>query len=177
MGNETIQDTSFFNEKREKQGKNRKNRGMNTKKPGKNSEKTENYKKYRNKILTRFREMLKTETSFRQDFGKPQKRKRKQKRGLLECHETTIREQKRCIVPPLGETLRWSSSCSGQSKGWVGVERLFPVRPVANEGFFIEEYTCSTTGLVCAHDCFSSIWLSVYSLAVTHPSINTFLAL
>ena len=32
--------------------------------------KTENYKKYRNKILTRFREMVKTETSFWQDFGK-----------------------------------------------------------------------------------------------------------
>ena len=39
-------------------------------KTGKNREKTENYKKYRNKILTRFREMLKTETSFRRDFGK-----------------------------------------------------------------------------------------------------------
>ena len=34
MGNETIQDTSFFNEKREKQGKKLKNRRKNTKKQG-----------------------------------------------------------------------------------------------------------------------------------------------
>ena len=62
-----------FNEKLEKQGKNWKNRGKNAKKQektGKNRKKTENYKKYRNKILTRFWEMLKTETSFWQDFGK-----------------------------------------------------------------------------------------------------------
>ena len=38
---------NFSTRKREKQGK-----------------KLENYKKYKNKILTRFREMLKTETSF-----------------------------------------------------------------------------------------------------------------
>ena len=49
-GKDTIQDTSFFNENREKQGKNWKNRGKNTKKQEKNREKTENYKKYRNKI-------------------------------------------------------------------------------------------------------------------------------
>ena len=72
MGNETIQDTSLFNEKREKQGKNRKNRGKNTTKKNrkKTEKKTENYKKYRNKILTRSWEMLKKESSFRRDFGK-----------------------------------------------------------------------------------------------------------
>jgi hypothetical protein len=48
--------------------------------------------------LTRFWEMLKTETSFWRDFGKCWKRKREQKRGLLESHETTIREQKRCYI-------------------------------------------------------------------------------
>ena len=76
MGYKTIQETSFFNEKQEKQGKNRKNWGKNTKKNTKKQEKTENYKKYRNetgqdfgktrfqrdKISTRFRKMLKTET-------------------------------------------------------------------------------------------------------------------
>ena len=47
-----------------------KNRGKNTKKQEKEQEKTENYKKYRNEILMRFREMLKTETSFQRDVGK-----------------------------------------------------------------------------------------------------------
>ena len=59
--------------------------------------KKENYKKYRNKILTRFQEMVKTETSFWQDFGKCWKQKREQKQGLLECHETMIWEQKQGI--------------------------------------------------------------------------------
>ena len=58
-GNKTGRKTG---EKKEKTGKNRKKQ----EKTGK----TENYKKYRNKILTRFREMVKTETSFWQDFGK-----------------------------------------------------------------------------------------------------------
>ena len=74
MGNETIQDASFFNKKQEKQGKNWKNREKKTKKQEKQEkkkqEKTEDYKKYRNEISTKFREMLKTETSFGRDFGK-----------------------------------------------------------------------------------------------------------
>ena len=53
--------------KLEKQGKIHKKSGKNRKK---NKKKTENYKKYRNEISTRFQEMLKTETSFRRDFGK-----------------------------------------------------------------------------------------------------------
>ena len=57
----TRQDTSFLNKKQEKQGKNRENRGGNTKR---NRKKTDNRKKYRNKILTRFWKMLKTETRF-----------------------------------------------------------------------------------------------------------------
>ena len=71
MGNKTIQHTSLFNEKREKQGKTGKTREK-TLKTGrkKNRKELENYKKYRNQILMRFREMLKTETSFQQDFGK-----------------------------------------------------------------------------------------------------------
>ena len=61
----------FSTKKREIGGKNWKNRRKNTKKKtGKNRNKTENYKKYKNNISTRFREMLKTETSFRRDFGK-----------------------------------------------------------------------------------------------------------
>ena len=45
MGNETIQNTSFFNEKQEKHGKNWKNRGENTKKQEeKKQEKTEEKK-------------------------------------------------------------------------------------------------------------------------------------
>ena len=70
----------FYTKKREKQGKNWKNRGKNTKKleknrkkntkkTGKNRKKIENYKKYRNKFLTRFREMLKTETSSETSSG------------------------------------------------------------------------------------------------------------
>ena len=96
MGNETIQDTSFFNDKREKQGKNWKNRGKITKKQektGKNRKLQEIQKHHLdevpengNEFSARFREMLKT----------------KRKRCLPECHETTIREQKRCIVPTLG---------------------------------------------------------------------------
>ena len=35
------------------------------------------------------------ETIFGRDFEKCLKRKRERKRGLLECHKTTIREQKR----------------------------------------------------------------------------------
>ena len=66
MGNQTIQDTSIFKNNE----KNREKTGNQGKKTLKNRKKTENYKKYRNKILTRFREMLKTETSFRRDFGK-----------------------------------------------------------------------------------------------------------
>ena len=92
----------FSTKKQEKQGKKWKTGEKNTEQQEKTGTKTEIYKKYRNKISTRFLEMLKTETSFRRDFGKCWKRKREQKQGLLECHETTIREQKRCIVPPLG---------------------------------------------------------------------------
>ena len=75
MGNKTIQETSFFNKKREKQGKNRKNRGKNTKKQekiGKNRKLQEIQKQDFDKVpgnaengnefSTRFREMLKTET-------------------------------------------------------------------------------------------------------------------
>ena len=94
----------IFQQKNEK--KNRKNTEENAKKRKNTQEKTENYKKYRNMILTRFRDMLKTETRFRQDLEKCWKRKREQKKGLLECHETTIREQKRGLgaglVPPSG---------------------------------------------------------------------------
>ena len=43
--------------------------------------------------------------------------------------------------------MRWSNSRSGQAKGLVGVKRLFPVCPVAIEGLYMEEYTCSTTCL------------------------------
>ena len=52
----------------EKQGE--KNKKKTGKKTGKTGKKTEKYKKYRNKILTKFWEMLKTETSFWRDFGK-----------------------------------------------------------------------------------------------------------
>ena len=71
MGNETVQDTSFFNKKTIKTGKKTGKQGKKNSKTGKTDEKNpESYKKYRNKILTRFGEMLKTETSFRRDFGK-----------------------------------------------------------------------------------------------------------
>ena len=72
MGNETIQDTSFFNDKREKEGKNWKNRGKITKKQektGKNRKLQEIQKHHLdevpengNEFSARFREMLKTET-------------------------------------------------------------------------------------------------------------------
>ena len=84
-GNDTIQGTSFYtkNEKnREKTGKtggktlkNRKKKTWKkqekTLKNWKKQEKkkTENYKKYRNEFLTRFREMLKTETSLETSSG------------------------------------------------------------------------------------------------------------
>ena len=78
MENETRRKTPFFNKKTRKTRKNRNNKGKNTKKQEKKCFKKnlENYKKYRNetrqdfgetrfprdKILNRFREMLKTET-------------------------------------------------------------------------------------------------------------------
>ena len=75
MGNETIQDKSFFNKKREKQGKKLKNRGKNRKKQtktGKNRKLQEIQKQYfdevpgnaenGNEFSARFREVLKTET-------------------------------------------------------------------------------------------------------------------
>ena len=82
MGNETIQDTSFFNEKQEKQGKNWKNRGINTKKQEKKQEKTGKNRKLQEiqkgdfdevpgnaengkEFSARFREMLETETETR----------------------------------------------------------------------------------------------------------------
>ena len=92
MGNKTRQDTSFSNKKQEKMEK------QGEKHLKKTQEKKNNkYKKDRNEILTKFWEMLKTETSFQQDFGKCWKRKREQKQGLLKCHETTIQEQKQGI--------------------------------------------------------------------------------
>ena len=48
--------------------------------------------------------MLKTETRFRQNFGKGWKRKQEQKQGLLECHETAIQEQKRGLGAGLART-------------------------------------------------------------------------
>ena len=61
----------IFQRKTRKTGKKQEKQGGKTLKTGKkNREKPENYKKYRNEISTRFREMLKTETSFRRDFGK-----------------------------------------------------------------------------------------------------------
>ena len=72
MGYKTIQETSFFNDKREKQGKNWKNRGKITKKQektGKNRKLQEIQKHHLdevpengNEFSARFREMLKTET-------------------------------------------------------------------------------------------------------------------
>jgi len=69
MGYKTIQETSFFNDKREKQGKNWKNRGKITKKQEKNRKLQEIQKHHLdevpengNEFSARFREMLKTET-------------------------------------------------------------------------------------------------------------------
>ena len=72
MGYKTIQETSFFNDKREKQGKNWKTRGKITKqqeKTGQNSKLQEIQKHHLdevpengNEFSARFREMLKTET-------------------------------------------------------------------------------------------------------------------
>ena len=73
MGNVTRRETSFFNKKQEKLGENRKNRGKNTKKLERKKRKIQKIQKQDfneisgnaengNKILTRFREMLKTET-------------------------------------------------------------------------------------------------------------------
>ena len=59
---------NFSTKKREK--KQEKYRGKRKKKRKNTQEKTENYKKYRNMILTRFRDMLKTETRFQQDLEK-----------------------------------------------------------------------------------------------------------
>ena len=57
--------------------------------------------------------------------------------------------------------------------GWVGVERLFPVSLVANEGLYIEEYTCSTTRLCIlqfTHDRFRAFGKRVFPGG--HPSKN-----
>ena len=39
------------------------------------------------------------------------------------------------------------NEAKAKAKGWVGVDRLFLVSPVANEGLYIGEYTCSTSRL------------------------------
>ena len=57
MGNETRRESSFFNKKQEKRGKT----GGKHQKSG---EKKENYKKYKNKILARYWEMLKKKQDF-----------------------------------------------------------------------------------------------------------------
>ena len=160
MGNETIQDTSFFNEKREKQGGKTGKQGKNTikqeKTGGKKGEKkTENYKKYRNKILTRFREMLKTETSFRWDFGKCWKRKRK--RGLLQCHKTTIQEQKRCIVPPY-TALRIFNSCSDYQNQKVHLGPTLPLCKVWGPKHFLSKVWGLTQTLVKCESSSSVVW-------------------
>ena len=76
-GNDTIQDTSFFNTKQEKQGKNLKNRGKNTKKQektgkktGKTGEKTLKNRKIQEKTGTKQKITRNTETSFQQGSGK-----------------------------------------------------------------------------------------------------------
>ena len=35
----------------------------------------------------------------------------------------------------------------GSGQGWDGIKRFLRVRPVANEGLYIEEYRCSTIHL------------------------------
>ena len=84
----------IFQQKQEKQGKNRKNRGGKHKK---NRRKNTNKQGGKKQKVTR-----NTETRFWRGFGKCWKWKREQKQGLLECHKTTIREQKWCIGAGLG---------------------------------------------------------------------------
>ena len=69
---------------------------------------------------------------------------------------------------------------------WLGWIRLRELPDLHEQDFWscsenkVEEYTCSTSRLCIlqfTHDRFSSIWLNMCSLAVTHPSTNTFPAL
>ena len=119
MGNETIQDTSFFNDKREKQGKNWKNRGKITKKQektGKNRKLQEIQKHHLdevpengNEFSARFREMLKTETETMSS---------RMSRNDDSRAKTMYRPNPRLTSP------RFSEPCSGPAVGGLAVWRV-----------------------------------------------------
>ena len=84
MRNKTRRETSFFNNKREKQGNTGKNRGQNTKKLWKTGEKNPGkLQKIKKQDFDKISENAENGKEILTRFHKMLKRKREQKQGLL----------------------------------------------------------------------------------------------